>query len=185
VFYKKLLENMPVFARTKLLLEEYCLTPKPRMELSYTGPNPQKAYQKLLDILLTVLKVQRENIQEKDFRWERAPEGEKFSAAMEVVKDFDKFSYMFLLLSISGIAKPSKEFEKEGTVTVRIEGVVRTEYPQDTAWQRSFFYEVFRTLYHKVFYQDQRKKYIDSCRDWMFLIQSELKSFFAMLPKMV
>ncbi|MEM7821296.1 MAG: hypothetical protein QXX38_00540 [Candidatus Aenigmatarchaeota archaeon] len=176
---------MPVFARTKLLMEELCLTLRPRIDITYSGPNPQKAYEKLLDVLLNVLKVPRENIQEKVFKWERAPEGETFSSGMEVIKNFDKFSYMQLTISIGGFAKPSKEFGKEGRVSIEIEGVVRTEYPQDTTWERSFLYEIFRTFYHKVFYKEERRRYVEKCREWMFLIESELKSFFAMLPKMV
>lgn len=176
---------MPVFARTKLVMEEFCLTLRPRMEISYTGPNPQKAYPKILDILLKSIGIPRENIQEKEFKWERAEKGDSFNAKMEAIKEFDKFSYMMLVISIKGTVKPSKEFEKEGKVTVELEGLVRTEYPQDTVWERSFLYEMFRTFYHKIFYKDKREKYLDSCRDWMYLFQSELKSFFNLLPKMV
>jgi len=174
---------MPVFARTKLLLEERCISLRPRLELNFTGPNPQKAYNKVMDILVHDMKIPRENIQEKEFDWERSTEVESFTAKFEVIKDFDKFSYMFLEISLKGSIKPSKEFGKEGKVNVVIEGIVRTEYPQDTTWERSFLYEIFRMFYHKVFYQDQRRKYIEACRDWMLGMQSELKSFFNLLPK--
>ena len=174
---------MPVFARTKLLMEERCVSLRPRLELSYKGPNPQNAYDKLMDILIHQIKVPRENIQEKEFAWDRSTETEKFTAKFEIIKDFDKFSYMFLEIEMKGSISPSKEFGKEGSVEVVIEGIVRTEYPQDTTWERSFLYEVFRMFYHKVFYQEQRKRYLDNCRDWMLSIQSELKSFFNLLPK--
>jgi len=175
---------MPIFARTKLVMEEFCITLRPRLEFSYTGPNPQKAYQKLMDILITNIAVPRENIQEKDFRWDRGGEEEKFSSGMEVLKDYDKFSYMQMTISIKGSIKPSKEFGKEGTVSVTIEGLVRTEYPQDTPWERSFVYEMLRMLYHSLFYKEQRKRYTEICRDQMLTVQNELKSFFNLLPKM-
>ncbi len=174
---------MPVFARTKLVMEEPCITLRPRLEFTYSGPNPQDAYEKLIDIMITVMKVSRENIQEKKFVWERTKIPETFEAGMEVIKEFDKFSYMQLSISMKGSVQPSKEFGKEGSVSIVMEGYVRTEYPQDSMWERSFFYEAFRMFYHKIFYQDQRKKYIDTCRDWMLTLQNELKSFFNILPR--
>jgi len=175
---------MPVFARTKLIMEEFCITLRPRLIFTYTGPNPQKAYQKLMDILVTHIAVPRENIQEKDFRWDRGGETENFSAALEVVKDYDKFSYMQMTIEIKGVLKPSKEFGKEGNVSIVIEGIVRTEYPQDTPWERSFPYEILRRLYDTILYKEQRKRYTDICRDQMLTVQNELKTFFNLLPKM-
>jgi hypothetical protein len=174
---------MPVFARSKLVMEEYCLTLRPRLDFTYTGPNPQKAYQKLMDILITNIAVPRENIQEKDFRWDRGGEVENFSAALEVIKDYDAFSYMQMTISVKGTLKPSKEFGKEGNVSITIEGIVRTEYPQDTPWERSFIYEIFRRFYDVVLYKEQRKRFTDLCRDQMLTVQNELKSFFNLLPK--
>jgi len=175
---------MPVFARTKLLIEDRCITYRPRLTFTYTGPNPQKAYNKLIAVLVDDLKIPRENVQEKVFNWDRTGKVERFNASIEVVKDFDKFSYMDLDIKLSGSVKPSKEFGKEGSVTIVLEGIVRTEYPQDTMWERSFIYEIFRSFYHKVFYQDKRKRWVSQCRDWMLYIQNEMKAFFNLLPKM-
>lgn len=175
---------MPVFARTKILIEDTCLTYRPRLEFSYTGPNPQKAYPRLIDILVKEIMIPRENIQEKFFKWDREKPTETFQASFEVFKDFDKFSYMQLEITLKGTVKPSKEFGKEGSITITMQGFVRTEYPQDTAWERSFIYEMFRTLWHKIFYREKRMKYMAQCRDWMLSIQDEMKAFFNLLPKM-
>jgi len=174
---------MPVFARTKLMMEERCLTYRPRIEFNFSGPNPQKAYERLLEILIKDLQIPRGNVQEKLFKWDRTKPEESFTAEFEAIKDFDKFSYMFLLIKLSGRVKPSKEFGKEGSVSIVMEGMVRTEYPQDTTWERSFLYEMFRTFYHKVFYKDQREKYTQQCRDWMYDIENNMKSFFGILSK--
>jgi hypothetical protein len=174
---------MPVFAKTKLMLEERCLTYRPRIEFSYSGPNPDKAYPKLIDILNKNLGVPRENIQEKDFKWDRTKPEEKFSASFEIVKDYDKFSYMYLEVSMSGSLRPSKDFGKEGNIRFVIEGMIRTEYPQDTLWERSFVYEMFRTFYHRMFYDEQRQRWIQECRDSILQIQTELKEFFNLLVK--
>jgi len=175
--------DMPIFAKAKMLLEERCLTYRPRIEFSYTGPNPDKAYPKLIDILTRSLNVPRENIQEKNFVWDRSKPEEKFTAAFEVIKDMDKFSYIYLDITMRGTIKPSKEFGKEGTVSFSIEGILRTEYPQDTLWERSFVYEMFRTFYHRVFYDEKRQKWLMECRDNILQIQNELKEFFNLVTK--
>ncbi len=174
---------MPIFARSKLLLEDRCLTYSPKIEFSYSGPNPDKAYPKLIDILTRSLNIPRENIQEKGFKWDRSKPEEKFKASFEIIKDLDKFSYMYLEISMSGTVKPSEDFEKEGSVKFSIGGMIRTEYPQDTLWERSFFYEMFRTLYHKFFYREKRYEWIMECRDEILQIQNELKEFFNLLVK--
>lgn len=174
---------MPVFARSKLLLEDRCLTMRPKMEFSYSGPNPDKAYPKLMDILTNSLNVPRENIQEKNFKWDRSGPEEKFGASFEIMKDMDKFTYMYIEISMRGSMKPSEKFGKEGSVRFSIGGMIRTEYPQDTLWERSFFYEMMRTLWHKVFYRDRRYKWLLECRDAMLMIQNELKEFFNLLTK--
>ena len=174
---------MPVFARAKLLIEEQCLTYRPRMTFSYTGPNPQNAYKKLISILVDDIRVPRENLQEKGFTWDRTGPEEKFQARFEVVKDFDKFTYLFMEITLRGSVKPSKEFGKEGNVNFTLGGIVRTEYPQDSMWERSFIYEMFRMFYHRMFYHDRTKNYVSQCRDWMMIIQDEMKSFFNLLQK--
>jgi len=174
---------MPIFARTKLMIEEDCLQPRPKMIMNYSGPNPQNSYKKLIEMVRTHLKIGPENIQEKEFKWDRSGIPEKFSAAFEIIKDFDKFTHMLLGVSLSGDIKPSKDFGYEGSVTIEIDGVVRTEYPQDTIWQRSLPYEMLRTFWHRVFYQDKRYKYREQCRELMFTLQNEMKGFFNILAK--
>ncbi|HKZ45141.1 MAG TPA: hypothetical protein VJ343_00375 [archaeon] len=176
---------MPIFARTKLMMEDHCMTYRPIMFFTYSGPNPHKIYPKIIDIVMTTLAVPKENIQEKEFNWDKSKPEEKFKITLEVIKDYDKFSYMLLFITVSGTAKPSKDFEKEGEAKVEMDGVLRTEYPQDTMWERSFIYEIFRVFYHKVFYHEERKRYLDACRDSMMTFQGEIKSFFNLLPKMV
>ncbi len=173
--------DMPTFARSKLLIENQCVTYRPKITFSYSGPNPHKAYKKFLKIVTDDIKVPSQNVMEKYVKWDRSGPEEKFVAAWEIVKDFDKFSYMFLEVDMNGTFKPSKEFEKEGDVSITIAGIVRTEYPQDSMWERSFVYELLRTFYHKTFYEDNVKRYVSECRDWMLYIQNEMKNFFNML----
>jgi hypothetical protein len=174
---------MPIFARTKITIEEDCMLPTPKLTVNYAGPNPQKVYAKVMELLKGHIKIKPENIQEKEFKWDRASVPEKFSGAIEAFKDFDRFSYMLFMLDFSGNVRPSKQFGKEGEVKIVVDAVLRTDYPQDTVWERSLLYEIFRTFWHKVFYQEKRYKYREECRQYMLTMQNELKAFLNILPK--
>jgi|SRR5438445_7567241 len=174
---------MAVFARTKLIIHDDCLSPPglPFVTLSYTGPNPQNLYTEIKKLLETIFRVEKGAVQERNYFWDRSSAEEKFSVKWEVVKDFDRFTYMIVEIDFDGTTKPSKTFGKEGKANVRIEGMLRTEYPQDTVWQKSVFYEMFRVFYHKVIYEDTRKQFKIKCRDLIGSLNEEIKSFLNIL----
>jgi hypothetical protein len=176
---------MPVFARTKLLIHDDCLAPPgpAYITLDYSGPNPQNIYKKIRELLMSIWKVGEDEIREKEVSWDRTTATEKFKVKFEVVKDMDTFSFMLITVDLEGEAKHSRQFGKEGTAKIKIESALRTEYPQDTIWQRSLLYEIFRTFYHKLIYEDTRKKYLRQCKEETLRMQEELKSFLSLLPK--
>lgn len=175
---------MPVFARTRILIHDYCLIPRPTATIEYTGPNPQRIYELMRKLFYDLFGITEKEIQEREFKWDKVAGGEVFHVRWETIKDLDTHSFRDIVVIIDGTAKPSKEFGKEGSVRVTFEGKIRTEYPQDTIWQRSLIYEMFRTFYHKLIYQSVRKKYIDECRALLLQFSDEIKSFFNLLPKM-
>ena len=103
---------------------------------------------------------------------------EKYRVQWFVHKDLDQFTYIYLKIAIN-----AEGDEKAGNANIRIKPYLRTEYPQDTLWERSFVYEMLRSFYHKIFYADKVKQYVSDCRDWILFIQNEMKSFFNVLQK--
>jgi len=181
---------MPIFARTKLVIHEDCLevpgSPLPGkkfLTLEYSGPNPQTTYYQAKKILSQVTKVPENEIIERDFSWRKEGEEESFSVNFDVIKDMDRFSFIQISVSMKGKIRPSKEFGKEGSLSVTIDGVLRTEYPQDTLWQRSLIYEIFRAFYHKFIYEDTRRKYKEECANIMNQLYTSLKEFLNVLPR--
>lgn len=175
---------MPIFARRKIVIEQYCMGPpgSPYITLKYNGPNPQNIYEQMKKLFNIIFKLEEGELEEKDFSWDRSGAKEEFSVKFELVKDLDKHSYFRILMSLKGEAKPSKEFGKEGSASIFIDARVVTEYPQDTIWQRSLFYELFRSFYHKVIYEDTREAYRRECREAINRFNHELKSFLNLLP---
>jgi len=183
---------MPVFARTKLVIHDDCLEVAPGsalpgrsyISLDYIGPNPQKIYYQLKKLFVTIFKIREDEIIEREFNWDRSKPEESLHTQLEYVKDMDKFSFLHIIVTLDAKIKPSEKFEKEGSAKIKIEGWLRTEYPQDTIWQRSLIYEMFRTFVHKVLYQEQRKRYKEECVSLINQLQAEIKEFLNILPKM-
>jgi len=175
---------MPIFARTKLLIHDDCLTPQaPFTIMEYKGPNPQNLYNKIKELLVSIWRVDPSDIQEREFSWDRSSGVEKFKVRFEATKDLDTFSFFYITVSLSGEAKHSREFGKEGSAKIEFEPWLRTEYPQDTIWQRSLIYEMLRMLWHKLIYQSTRLRYLQECRELSERFAEEIKSFLNALPK--
>ncbi|MEM5853727.1 MAG: hypothetical protein QXG39_02660 [Candidatus Aenigmatarchaeota archaeon] len=175
---------MPVFARTKLVIHDDCLPPQaPFAIIEYKGPNPQNLYQKIKELLVSVWRAEAGDVVEREFSWDRSTGTEKFKVRFEVTKDLDTFSFFYLTVTLSGEAKHSRQFGREGSARVEFEPRLRTEYPQDTIWQRSLFYEIFRSLWHKFIYQSTRERYLRECRELSEKFAEEIKSFLNALQK--
>ena len=173
-----------VFARTKIMIHDYCMEERPTtLTFNYTGPNPQLAVKKYMELLKQVFKVGDSDVQEKIFNWDRSGKEEKFEIEYEVRKEYDKNSYMWIQGQLDGTVRPSEEFGKEGSVKISINGAIRAEYPQDTFWQRSLLYEMIRVFYHKVLYVSNWDKYMDECRELMKYFIDEMKGFFNILER--
>ena len=175
---------MPIFARTKLILQEECFDfAGPELVLEYKGVDPQLAYSKIRECFSTVFGVKEaERVQEKEYTWNRVGKKETFKVSWHVTKDMDRFSYLYYKIKMSGFAEQTKN-GKEGEVRIEIASFLRTEYPQDNIWERSIFYEIARVFWHKVFYQEKRDEYQDICRTIANNFKDEIRSFFNLMPR--
>jgi len=144
-----------VFARTKLLIQDDLMRPRPVFRINYTGPRPTKLYKEIPEILASVFRVHVGQIQEKQISWTKG-DPEKFRVLWEMDKDIDRFTYVMIELELDG-----SESKGVGSAKLSLkDGILRTEYPQDTVWERSLLYELLRVFWSKVFYWHKREQYI-------------------------
>jgi hypothetical protein len=159
-----------VWARTKLMIHDDLLKPLPRMTIKFSGPNPEKFYKEIYNLIIMSFRVPEHAIQERDFNWSKG-DPEKFSARWEVNKDLDKFSYYWIDVILRG------EMSKgHGKADITVEGALRTEYPQDTFWQKSLFYEFLRMTWHTFFYASKRDEYMREGRRMLSFFLDQLKA---------
>ncbi|MBU3896892.1 MAG: hypothetical protein KJ697_03080 [Nanoarchaeota archaeon] len=159
-----------VWARTKLVIQDDLINPRTRMVIDFKGKNPQKFYHEIPKLIATSFRVHSDSIQEKKFLMHKG-DPEKFEADWEIIKDLDKFSYYRILVSMKGASSGG-----HGSAGITIEGLLRTEYPQDTYWQKSLFYEIMRMFWHSFFYTSKRQKYLDDGKSLISFFLDDLKN---------
>ena len=76
-------------------------------------------------------------IQETQYKWAKKEGGDVFQIRWWLHKDLDTYTYIYFRVDLKG-----KGDEKRGDAFIRIKAWLRTEYPQDTFWQRTIIYEM-------------------------------------------
>ncbi|RLJ10190.1 MAG: hypothetical protein DRP15_00840 [Candidatus Aenigmatarchaeota archaeon] len=166
-----------VFARSKLLMEDNCFEEEPgSVDIKLVGPGVTKLYKKIYELIKSTFMVSDSDIQETEYNWGKGEKGEKFSVTWWIHKDMDIFTYLYISVKLKG-----EGTDKAGSATISIRGLLRTEYPQDTVWQRSLFYEMLRTFWHRVFYHKKREQYAEECRHMTIMLENKIKEFFESL----
>lgn len=163
-----------VFARSKILMQDNCYEEEPGdVTMKYVGPNPQKLYDKIWELMKSVFNVPDSAIQEETYNWGKGEKTEKFNVGWLMHKDLDAFSYMYIKITLSGEGD-----EDGGNANIRVKPYMRTEYPLDTVWQRSLFYEMMRVIWHKTFYATRRIEHTEECRHLTVYFQRRMMEFF-------
>jgi hypothetical protein len=168
-----------VYARTKMLLEDNCFEEEPgEVAMSFITPNATKFYQKMYELMRSIFNVPESHIQEVDYSWGKSKDKEKFKVTWWLHKDMDIFTYLYVRFKVSGEGNGGL-----GKVNVGVRGLIRTEYPQETVWQRSLFYEMLRTFWHRAFYRKKREEYAEECRHLVIFYQRKIREFYEELKK--
>jgi hypothetical protein len=161
------------WARTKLLIWDYIFEPVKDLRLAYTGPHPEKMYQKLKELIRSVINVPDAYIQEKNYVWEKVKDSERFEIEWEINKILDTFSYITIEITLRGFTAGG-----EGKADVRIRPRLITEYPQDTIWQQSIVYEMLRRFWHQRFYHHKRMEYLNLGKELLVSLETAIKKYF-------
>lgn len=161
-----------VWARTKLLIWDYVFEPVKEINISFTGPHPDKFYKKINELVRVVFNVPDAYVQEKEYNWEKTKDGERFAVGWEISKVLDTFSYITIELDLNGFS-----VNGEGKANMRIRPRLITEYPQDTVWQQNILYEMMRRFWHKMFYHKKRMEYLNFAKELITSFESNVKHF--------
>lgn len=152
------------------MIHDDLLRPRPRMTVHFSGPNPEHLYEEIPHLLATVWRVPESAIHERRFAWTKG-EPQTFKVSWELNKDLDKFSYYMISITLEGSSSKGL-----GTAAISVEGALRTEYPQDTIWERSLAYEFLRMSWHTTFYKARRDVYFEEGRRMLATFINDLEA---------
>ena len=161
-----------VWARTKLTILDY-LYPYQWVVIEHRGKNVQQVYKKIQEALVNIFRVPWDNIHERIYDWRRTERGEEFKVEWEAFRQFDNFTYLRIEVRLNGFVGK----DGVGYVRIRYRPALITEYPQDTFWQQSIFYEMLRRLWHVIFYRRRRNEYYMLARELSEQFDREIKAF--------
>ncbi len=161
-----------VWARNKLLIYDYIFEPAKDIKVEYKGPAPEKFYKKVNELIRTIFNVPDAYVQEKNYSWEKGKESERFEIEWEVTKVLDNYSYITIEIALKGFT-----LNGEGKASIKIKPRLITEYPQDTVFQNSIFYEMARRFWHQFFYHHKRMEYLNFGKELLTSFESAIKHF--------
>lgn len=162
-----------VWARTKLVIFDDLFDRPEEQYFNYSGPHPTKFYHKVQDLLFTIFKIPKSNLQEIEYTWETPKPGTtRCKCWWRMVKQMDIYTYIRVDLILDG-----SEVDGKGPMRITIKPAIITEYPQDTLVQQSIFYELFRRFWHTVFYHKKRMEYLQVGRELVTKYEEAVKAF--------
>lgn len=145
----------------------------------YKGKHPERLITFIPKLLHTVFNPGPYNLKEVSFSKEVKKGRESFSFKWELNKELDRWSYYRIDVKLKGWTENG-----EGEAEVELaEAVLITEYPQDTYWQKTIFYEMLRMLWHRLFYEKKMEEYLKKGRLLCNCFVERLQQYFEKLSK--
>ncbi len=159
---------MPM-ARSKILIHDDIIQPRPQINLHFTGINLENIYKEIPKLVSAVFRMPSGSMQEKNIQFTKG-ESDKINISWEGFKELDKLSFYQIEVDLKGSSAKGS-----GTANVVIKAGLRTEYPQDTYWERSLLYEVLRMFWHSTFYHSKREYWLKDGRRLISVLVEEIK----------
>ncbi|MEM0481151.1 MAG: hypothetical protein QXQ14_03165 [Candidatus Aenigmatarchaeota archaeon] len=124
------------------------------MTFSYSGPKVSALVKNFKKHLALSLALPEEEIREYNYSISRK-EKEQISAEYKITKIIDSYSYYLFETSFSA----EMDLEGNGSFNSSFKVTIFTEFPKVTFFQRSIFYDIWRTLFLKFHYESVLRKY--------------------------
>jgi len=145
----------------KLDIIDDILAPRDTLIVRFDGKNPFLATTMVPNMLRSVLKITSKDVLETDIRWDVAGgDMHEFYGKWMGKRKEDVWTMTKVRVIIQG-AQHSKE--KTGWARIEIKGFIQTRYAYSNFIQRSLWW-----FYNRVFYNQQRRMYIDKAKDDLY-----------------
>jgi hypothetical protein len=157
----------------KWVLEDDCLAPSAKIQISYNGQNPIKLYKETKAMITRIFEVSSKDVWERDYRWDSSEDPRSFFIRLYVDKGLDSRSKLLIEIIFQG--KQPSDPNKIGSMTVTINGRLKTQYEINTPIYKTFFW-----FYNYFFYASVRRGYLKLCNNWIDRLWREFRAFLNM-----
>ncbi len=167
-------------AKVKKIIEEMdCFSPKRMVSMEYSGPNVRQIVKASPRILRAGMLISGTRTYIDDYYVDVTdPNNIVFHIFWHGTREFDLFSKMFGWIRLKhGVIHP------DGSGSVRIEFYAKllTTWDRSSILQRNPLYNLFLKLYKYVFYDEQRRKYVDQCKGYEEEMIKRMKKLLKMM----
>jgi len=149
---------------TTIVEEMDCFTPRRYITIEYSGPNIREIARNSPRILKEGMMITGTNVFIDDYYVDVTdPNNIVFHIFWHGRRGFDNFSDMWGWIRLKhGVVHP------DGTGSVRIEfySKVVTRWNRKTILQRNPIYDLLMRIYRYIYYDEQRRKYVQQCKDY-------------------
>lgn len=143
------------------------------LDYTYEGKNVEKLKDfvpKLIQTVFNPTTWQKKNTEIK---------GNSYSTVWHLFKDLDYYSYLRFDVKLK---IESRGNHGKAKITIE-EPCIVTEYPQETYWQKTFIYEIFRVAWHNIFYNKKIGEHMEWAKTKISCFEEKLLSYFDRLKE--
>jgi hypothetical protein len=164
---------------TTIVEEMDCMTPRRFITIEYSGPNIREIARKSPRILKQGMMITGTNVFIDDYYVDVTdPNNIVFHIFWHGRRGFDGFSDMWGWIRLKhGVIHP------DGSGKVRIEFYTKlvTRWNRSSILQRNPIYGLLMRLYRYIYYDDQRRKYLDQCKEFTEDMVKRMKKMLKLL----
>jgi len=153
------------------------LTPDDKIRIDYRGPNPFRVYGSIPRLMQIFFHGRGLNVFEDHFKWDITTDPRDFYFVIR----FDDMKVdrltKFNIITITIGRQPSDPNSPDGMFYMEIKGRIWTEYEFKGILDK-IMGTPFIWLYHRLIYNNVRRRYIQMVREWVFKFADSVRKEF-------
>lgn len=151
----------------KLEIKTDILAPAHKKVLNFTGQNPSRFLKIIPDLMKVVFRLSGSKFYEDRIKWDKTTENREFYAEWRGKDDKDNRTSVWAKIKMQG---SQNEKDKNGNITIEIMGEMSTTFDYSNFIDKGLY-----LAYSRLFYSEQRRKYVLEAKKRLETIENELK----------
>jgi hypothetical protein len=150
-----------------LKLKSDVLAPHNVKTIKFSGDHTSRILKIIPPLMKNIFKITSTKFFEDSVKWDTSGDPTSFYAVWRGRDDKDARTSVWVIVKVQG---DETEKDKKGNLTIYISGILVTTLPYDNA-----FWKVISQTYSRVFYSEQRRRYIAEARRYLEILESEIR----------